>query len=151
MLTTVWYIGKSKAAPVQAMKIYRGNASIAPLILTLGTRWRWVVNFTPRPLYHLESAPIPIEQEPGWAPYPSLDVWVKKKIPYRCQDWKSGWSSPWPSHYTDYAIPAHCHISSDLSYFIPHSATYSAPHLNNKPLNKESTKQSSTIFPVSRL
>jgi hypothetical protein len=28
-----------------------GNGGIAPCILYLGTRWRWVVGFTPRPLY----------------------------------------------------------------------------------------------------
>jgi hypothetical protein len=33
------------------MKAYRGSRGTAPLILNLGTRWRWVVNFTPRPLY----------------------------------------------------------------------------------------------------
>jgi hypothetical protein len=34
-----------------AMKAYRGNEGIAPRILDLGTRWRWVVSFTVRPLY----------------------------------------------------------------------------------------------------
>jgi hypothetical protein len=33
------------------MKTYWGKRSIAPRILDLGTRWRWVVSFTPRPLY----------------------------------------------------------------------------------------------------
>jgi hypothetical protein len=28
-----------------------GSGGIAPLILDLGTRWRWVVSFTPLPLY----------------------------------------------------------------------------------------------------
>jgi len=28
-----------------------GSAGIAALIVNLGTRWRWVVSFTPRPLY----------------------------------------------------------------------------------------------------
>jgi hypothetical protein len=30
-----------------------GNEGIAPRILNLGTRWRWVVSFKPRPLYPL--------------------------------------------------------------------------------------------------
>jgi hypothetical protein len=34
-----------------AMKAYWGSGGIAPRILNLGTRWRWVVSFTPRPLY----------------------------------------------------------------------------------------------------
>jgi hypothetical protein len=32
--------------PVHAMKSYRKNRIIAPLILTLGLRWRRLVNFT---------------------------------------------------------------------------------------------------------
>jgi hypothetical protein len=34
-----------------------GSGDIAPCTLDLGTRWRWVVNFTPRPLYPREKAP----------------------------------------------------------------------------------------------
>jgi len=34
-----------------------GSGGIAPLILDLGTRWRWVVSFTPRPLYPQEKSP----------------------------------------------------------------------------------------------
>jgi hypothetical protein len=32
-----------------------GSGDIAPRILNLGTRWRWVVSFTHRPSYHLGS------------------------------------------------------------------------------------------------
>jgi len=31
----------------QAMKTYWGSEGIAPCILDLGTRWRWVVSLTP--------------------------------------------------------------------------------------------------------
>jgi hypothetical protein len=34
-----------------AMKAYWGRGGIASRIIDLGTRWRWVVSFTPRPLY----------------------------------------------------------------------------------------------------
>jgi hypothetical protein len=34
-----------------AMKTYWGSGGIAPYILNLGTRWKSVVTFTPRPLY----------------------------------------------------------------------------------------------------
>jgi hypothetical protein len=34
-----------------AMKRYWESGGIAPRILSLGTRWRWVVSFTPRPLW----------------------------------------------------------------------------------------------------
>jgi len=37
--------------PVHAMKAYVNSKSIAPLILNLSTRWRWVVKFTPWLLY----------------------------------------------------------------------------------------------------
>jgi hypothetical protein len=33
------------------MKVYWGSGGIASRILDLGTRWRRVVSFTPRPLY----------------------------------------------------------------------------------------------------
>jgi hypothetical protein len=33
------------------MKAYEGSGVIAPRILDLGSRRRWVVSFTPRPLY----------------------------------------------------------------------------------------------------
>jgi hypothetical protein len=33
------------------MKTYRLSRGIVPRILKLGARWRWVVSFTPRPLY----------------------------------------------------------------------------------------------------
>jgi len=33
------------------MKAYLGSASIAPRILNIGIRWKWVVSFTPWPLY----------------------------------------------------------------------------------------------------
>jgi hypothetical protein len=33
------------------MKIYGGSEGIAPHILDLGTRWKWVVSFTSQPLY----------------------------------------------------------------------------------------------------
>jgi len=39
------------------MKACRGTSSIAPLILTLGIRWRWVVNFSIQPPYPPEKTP----------------------------------------------------------------------------------------------
>jgi hypothetical protein len=40
-----------------SMKTDWGSGGIAPRILDLGTRWRWVVNFTPRSLYPRERIP----------------------------------------------------------------------------------------------
>jgi hypothetical protein len=42
-----------------SVKTYWGSGGIAPRILDLGTRWRWVVNFTPQPLYPQGKIPPP--------------------------------------------------------------------------------------------
>jgi hypothetical protein len=34
------------------MNTFGESRGVAPLILNLGTRWRWMVSFTPQPLYH---------------------------------------------------------------------------------------------------
>jgi len=39
------------------MKAYWGTGHTAPSILDLGTWWRWVVSFTPRPLYSQGKRP----------------------------------------------------------------------------------------------
>jgi hypothetical protein len=54
--------GKDKVVPVlltehHAMTVYWGNGGIDPSILDLGTRWRWVISFTPRPLYPQGKSP----------------------------------------------------------------------------------------------
>jgi hypothetical protein len=45
------------------MKTYWGSGSMDPSILDLGTRWRWVVSFTPRPLYPQGNIPRKMENE----------------------------------------------------------------------------------------
>jgi hypothetical protein len=39
------------------MEAYWGSEDKVPRILGLGTRWRWVVGFTPRPLYPQGRSP----------------------------------------------------------------------------------------------
>jgi len=41
-----------------AMKTYWGSGIIVPRILDLGTRWRWVLNFTHWPIYHRGKNPL---------------------------------------------------------------------------------------------
>jgi hypothetical protein len=41
-----------------ATKTNWGSGDIVPCILDLGTRWRWVVSFTPRPLYPEGKSPL---------------------------------------------------------------------------------------------
>jgi hypothetical protein len=46
-----------------AMKAYGRSGDIAPRILDLGTKWRWVVSFTSRPLYlHGKSPWYPLDR-----------------------------------------------------------------------------------------
>jgi hypothetical protein len=56
--------------PGVAQRVGRG---IALLFHDLGTRRGWVVNVTPRPYFTPGKDPVPIVQEPGWAPGP---VWT---------------------------------------------------------------------------
>jgi hypothetical protein len=48
------------------MKKYWGSGGIAPYILDLSIIWRWVVSFTPRPLYpQWKSAWCPLDRRLG--------------------------------------------------------------------------------------
>jgi hypothetical protein len=48
------------------MKTYWDSEGIALRILDLGTRWRWVVSFTPRPLYPQGKSPrYPLDRRLG--------------------------------------------------------------------------------------
>jgi hypothetical protein len=48
------------------MKTYWESGGTAPHILNLGTRWRWVVSFTPRPLYPQGKSPqYPLDRRLG--------------------------------------------------------------------------------------
>jgi hypothetical protein len=49
-----------------AMKTYWGSGGIAPCILDLGTRWRWVVSFTPWPICPWGKSPwYPLDRRLG--------------------------------------------------------------------------------------
>jgi hypothetical protein len=48
---------KGKVFPVHAMKAYIRSRDVASLMLNLSTRWRWLVNFMPWPLYTLGKTP----------------------------------------------------------------------------------------------
>jgi hypothetical protein len=69
-----------------------GSGGIAPRILDLGTRWRWVVNFTACRFTPRERAP-GTYWIGGWVgPTAVLEAVVKRKIPSLCRD-----SNPRPS------------------------------------------------------
>jgi hypothetical protein len=60
---------KTKAVPVLARVGVLGSGGIAQCILDLGTRWRWVVSFTPRPLYPQGKSPwYPLDRRVGGVP-----------------------------------------------------------------------------------
>jgi hypothetical protein len=61
---------KDTVVLIHATKAYRGSRGIAPPILNLGSERRWVVSFTPLPLYHPEKNPcsLLIENDAWWAP-----------------------------------------------------------------------------------
>jgi hypothetical protein len=90
------------------METYWGSGGIAPRILNLGTRWRWVVSFTPRPLYPRERAP-GTDWIGGWVgPRAVLDAVVKRKIPSSLRELnlRTPIVQPVAQHYTDWAITA---------------------------------------------
>jgi hypothetical protein len=60
-----------------AKKTYWENKGIAPRILDLGTRWKWVVSFTPRPLYSQRKRP----WYPLHRPEPLWTRWWRNKFP----------------------------------------------------------------------
>jgi hypothetical protein len=81
------------------MKAYWGNGGIAPHILDLSTRWRWVVNFMPWPLYSQGKNPwYPLDRRLG-EPRAGLDA-VVKKIPSPCLDSNLPIIQPIAQHYT---------------------------------------------------
>jgi hypothetical protein len=60
------------------MIVYREKRGIAPLILNFSTKWRWVVNFMPRPLYSRERTSV------RWVePKADLRVLKKREVFYR--------------------------------------------------------------------
>jgi hypothetical protein len=55
----------------QSIKAIRGSRGITPLILKLGTRWTWVVSFTPRPPYPRRKwRSCTLNRKAGWVPEP---------------------------------------------------------------------------------
>jgi hypothetical protein len=76
--------------------------------LDLGTSWRWVVNFTPRPLYPRGKSPrYPLDRRLG-GPQSRSGRFGEQKIldPYWDSNSDPSVVQPVTSRYTDYAIPA---------------------------------------------
>jgi hypothetical protein len=66
----------------RAMKSYWGSGGIPARILNLGTRWRWVVSFTPPPLYPRGKKPwSPLNRRLSGSQIPSGSHGKEKKMP----------------------------------------------------------------------
>jgi hypothetical protein len=75
-----WTGKLNKVVPVHVVKAYGGNRGMPPLILNIGTKWRWVVGFTPRPLEHPGKFPIPVKKEGSAGHGPGLTFWRTEKF-----------------------------------------------------------------------
>jgi hypothetical protein len=86
--------------------------------LDLGTTWRWVVNFTPRPLYPRGKSPrYPLDRRLGGTQSRS-GRFGEQNILWPCQDSNSDPSivQPVAGSYTDWAIPAPLCITTMREY-----------------------------------
>jgi hypothetical protein len=65
------------------MKTYWGSGGIDPSILSLGTSWRFLVSFTPRPLYLRGKSP----WIGGWVDHKAgKDSVAKRKKNFPCRE-----------------------------------------------------------------
>jgi hypothetical protein len=76
-----------------AMKTYCRSGGIAPRVLNLRAKWRWVVSFTLRSLYLWKRAPSTLCVWSWVDPRASLDAATKRKVPLPYRESKSGRSA----------------------------------------------------------
>jgi hypothetical protein len=70
------------------MKAYCWSGGIAPHILDLSTRWKWVASFMSLLLFPPWKEPlVPTGQEDGWAPKPVWTQWCREKFPAPVRTW----------------------------------------------------------------
>jgi hypothetical protein len=94
-------IGPSCLCPTQA---YGENSGVVNLILSISTRWRWGVHFTPRLHLPQERKTGPIEREIGWARKECVVVSGNRIIQCSGRDSKLRTSSLKLIHYTVYTV-----------------------------------------------
>jgi len=77
-----FYIFKeySKVLLTHAMNPHKGSRCIAPLILNLGTRCRWLVNVTPQSLYRRKEHWYPLNRRLGGPQSWSVHIGEKKYL-----------------------------------------------------------------------
>jgi hypothetical protein len=133
------------SSPCTRHKGVWGNKVIALLILNLGTRLRWEVNFTPQPLYSSERASGIHEIGDCVGPRASLDALAKRKnlsFPETDADFSiilyldpyTDGGMPAPSRYSDHST----NFVGRLLYWFPrlqwHSLLETA--VSNRPKSK---------------
>ena len=62
------------------MRANRGNRGITPLFFNLGTRWKWMGNFTPRLSYPQEITPALFDYKAGFTEEPFRTVLEKMEF-----------------------------------------------------------------------
>jgi hypothetical protein len=100
------------------MKEYGGSECIDPHFIDVGTSWRWLVSFTPLPIYpRIKSTRYPLDRGLGGPQYRSgrrgenNNSWH-----YRDSNSDPSVVQPVASRYTDYAIPApNCNVEGTLN------------------------------------
>jgi hypothetical protein len=109
------------------MKTFWGKRGIAPRLLNLGNSLRWVVSFTPWPLYP-GGRTLGTHWVGDWVgPRAILEVGVRRKIPSSCRKWKPVnhpvvWSLYWLSYHGSLSssckLPC-CYNHSNLWHYAP--------------------------------
>jgi len=98
------------------MKAYWGSGGTAPIIIDLGTRWRWVVSSTPRLLYPQGKSPLcPLVRRLA-GPRAGWDAVMKRKIPRPCRFSNPRSSSP-QSSTVPLSYPVSLYSTYSLSLF----------------------------------
>jgi hypothetical protein len=88
------------------MKAYWGSGGVAPCILDVGPRRRWVVSFSHQPLYFQGKSPwYPLDRRLGGPQSRSGRGGEEKKVPISCRDANPRYPSS-SSALFDWAIPA---------------------------------------------
>ena len=119
---------------------HTGNLRIAPLILNLSTRQRWVAGLTPRPLYPLgKRLQYPLNWRLGEHQSPSGHFQEKKNI-LHLQGFEPRIVQPVPNHQTVYTKPARfLNTAFIFNVFNPHRTfNYAVKVLATRVQNYES-------------